>query len=175
MILPVARTRDEAHLYMDLHPCAECGSIDVTWKHAVVDADGELGSAYFGKCPGCDVERGFVFRLPEREYVIAQFPNFGGSEPSQLLDAGEWLWVSDLTASNVPPDNPDGERQALTIAMRAAGEVIKFIPPGQEQVPDEAFWTERGRKVHSAEPGRFNRGRLEVVRDTYQDLASQAQ
>ena len=175
MLLPVARTRDEAHLYMDLNPCAECSSIDVTWKHAVVEADGELGSAYFGQCPGCDTERDFVFRLPEREYVAAQFPNFGGPEPSRLLDAGEWLWVSDLTASNVPTDNPAGERQALTIATRAVAEVIKFIPAGEEQVPDEAFWTERGRGVRSAEPGRFSRDRLQVVQDTYQELAGQVQ
>jgi len=175
MILPVARTRDEAHLYMDLNPCTECGSIDVTWEHAVVDADGELGSAYFGTCPGCETEREFVFGLPEREYVVAQFPNFGGSEPSQLLDAGEWLSVSDLTAGNVPADDPAGERQALTIATRAVAEVIKFIPTGWEQVPDEGFWTERGRSVRSAEPGRFSRGRLQVVLDTYQELAGQVQ
>ncbi len=51
--------------------------------------------------------------------------------------------------------------------------MIKFIPPGQEDVPDNAFWTERGQQVHDAEPGRFGRGRLEVVRDTYHRLAGQ--
>jgi hypothetical protein len=173
MTLPVVRTRDEAHLYFDLHPCTECGSIDVTWEHAVVSADGELASEYYGTCPGCGTERDFVFGLPAREYVTAEFPNFGGPEPSQLLDAGEWMWVADLTAGNVPTNDRDQERQALTIAMRAVAEVIKFIPPGEEDVPAEAFWTERGQQMYGAEPGRFSRGRLEVVQDTYQRLADQ--
>ncbi len=51
------RTRDEAHLYMDLHPCAERGSIDVTWDHAVVSADGQLGCEYYGTCPGVSGSR----------------------------------------------------------------------------------------------------------------------
>jgi len=81
------------------------------------------------------------------------------------------MWVADLTAGNVPPDDPAQERQALRIATKAVAEAIKFIPPGQEDVPDDAFWTERGRQIRSAEPGRFNRGRLLVVRDTYHRLA----
>jgi hypothetical protein len=172
MIMPVARTRDEAHLYMDLHPCAECGSNEVTWKHAVVDAGGELGSAYFGTCPVCNTRRDFVFRLPEREYFAGYFPNFGDAEPSQLLDAGEWLWIADRAAGNAPAGDPVGERRALDLATRAVAEVIKFIPDGQQQVPDSAFWSRRGWEVRNAEPGRFSRGRLEVVRDTYRELAS---
>jgi len=171
MLLPVARTRDEAHLYMDLNPCVRCGSIDVTWRHATVWAGSELGGAYFGSCPGCSAQREFVFRLPEREHVVAEFPNFGGAEPSQLLDAGEWLWVADRAARNAPTGDPAGERHALHLATRAVAEVIKFIPDGQEHVPDSAFWTRRGWEVRNAEPGRFGRGRLQVVRDTYHELA----
>jgi hypothetical protein len=172
MTLPVARTRDEAHLYMDLNPCTACGSNYVTWRHAVVDADGELGSGYFGTCPGCHTQREFVFRLPEREYVVGYFPNFGGAEPSQLLDAGEWLWIADRAAGNAPAGDPVEERRALDLATRAVAEAIKFIPNGQERVPDSAFWSRRGWEVRNAEPGRLSRGRLQVVHDTYQELAS---
>jgi len=80
--LPVVRTRDEAHLYFDLHPCPECGSVDLTWEHAAVSVDGEPASEYYDTCPGCDTEREFVFALPKREFVSAEFPNFGGPEPS---------------------------------------------------------------------------------------------
>ena len=31
MALPVARTRDEAHLYMDMRPCVTCGKSEVHW------------------------------------------------------------------------------------------------------------------------------------------------
>jgi hypothetical protein len=173
MVLPVARTRDEAHLYMDLHPCTECDSIDITWEHATVDAGGELGSAYFGTCPGCGSERDFVFGLPEREWVVAEFPNFGGPEPSQLLDAGEWLYVSDLSARSVPTDEPSQTRRALTIAMKAVAEVIKFIPSGHDEVPDHAFWSDRGRQMRSAKPDRFSRAQLVVLHNAYRRLADQ--
>ncbi|MEO3810487.1 hypothetical protein ABGB17_15925 [Sphaerisporangium sp. B11E5] len=170
MVLPVARTRDEAHLYLDLHPCAACGSVDVTWEDALVVTDGVAATRYSGTCPGCGAARRYEFGVPRREVVAAGFPVFGGPEPSRLLDAGEWLWVADLTAGDVPPHDPPAARQALAIATAAVEEVVKFIPPGADRVPDEAFWSDRGRRVRAAEPGRFQVDRLLVVRDTYRDL-----
>ncbi|MFC7380822.1 hypothetical protein [Sphaerisporangium rhizosphaerae] len=171
MTLPVARTRDEAHLYLDLHPCERCGSVETTWEHALVAAPEGLAARYAGACAGCGAERRHLFGLPEREVGAGPFPTFGGSEPSQLLDAGEWLWVADLTAGNVPADDPDAARQALAIAVAAVEEVVKFVPPGEEQVPERAFWTDLGRQVRGAEPGRFQVDRLLVVRDAYRRLA----
>jgi hypothetical protein len=174
MRFSVARTRDEAHLYLDLHPCDVCASVDTTWDDGLVSADGDLASRYTGTCPGCGTEREFMFGLPERETTGARFPAFGGAEPSELLDAGEWLWVADLAAGNVPADDSREARQALTIAMAAVEEVVKFIPPGQDEVPEKAFWSDRGWTVRQAEPGRFRLDRLLVVRDTYRTLASDA-
>ena len=171
MALPVARTRDEAHLYLDLHPCETCGSAEVTWRSGLVEAGGSLAARYAGTCEGCGTPRSHLFGLPERETFSDRFPAFGGAEPSQLLDAGEWLWVADLTAGNVPADDADGARQALAIAMAAVEEVVKFIPPGRDEVPEGAFWSERGRRLRAAEPGRFQVERLLIVRDTYRRLA----
>jgi hypothetical protein len=171
--LQVARTRDEAHLYLDLHPC-RCGSVETAWDSGAVDVAGELAVCYDGICAGCGVEREFVFALPQREVMPEGWPTFGGPEPSQLLDAGEWLWVSDLTAGNVPTNDQNAARQALVMARAAVEEVMKFIPDGHERVPDHAFWSELGRQVRDAEPARFQRERLEVVRDTYRDLAADA-
>lgn len=168
MDFSVARTRDEAHLYLDLHACEECGSIDVTWENALVNVAGEILNRYAGRCPGCGTDREFFFGLPKQEVMPQGYPTFGGGEASQLLDAGEWLWVADMTAGNVPADNAG---QALAIAIAAVEEVVKFIPPAQDEVPDGAFWSDRGRQVRNAEPGRFRRDRLLVVRDTYRDLA----
>ncbi|GAA1512248.1 hypothetical protein GCM10009677_51550 [Sphaerisporangium rubeum] len=171
-MFPVARTRDEAHLYLDLHPCAACGSVDVTWQDALVTSGGSAATRYSGICPGCGAAREYVFASPRREVVAAGFPVFGGPEPSRLLDAGEWLWVADLTAGNVPAGDPVAARRALAVAAAAVEEVVKFIPPGADRVPDEAFWSDRGRRVRAAEPGRFQVDRLLVVRDTYRELGS---
>ncbi|MCG5219423.1 hypothetical protein [Streptosporangium sp. KLBMP 9127] len=170
MAYTVARSRDEAHLYLDLHPCDGCGSVDTAWEHAPVETDGEPTVSYTGRCEGCGAQRGFLFGLPEREVTGVAFPTFGGREPSRLLDAGEWLWVADLTAGNVPPE-PAEARQALATAAAAIEEVIKFIPPGQEEVPEAAFWSDRGRETRADEPSRFQLERLLFIRQTYRELA----
>ncbi|GII78352.1 hypothetical protein Sru01_33340 [Sphaerisporangium rufum] len=171
MTLPVARTRDEAHLYFDLNPCENCGSVDTTWEHALVDAGGGAAVRYSGRCAGCGARRQYLFALPEHEVTAPGFPVFGGTEPSQLLDAGEWLLVADLTAGNVPTGDDAAARQALDIATAAMEEVVKFVPPGERAVPDSAFWSTRGREVRGTDPGRFDLDRLLVVRDTYRRIA----
>ncbi|MFI7105968.1 hypothetical protein ACIBK9_06650 [Nonomuraea sp. NPDC050227] len=172
MAFAVARTRDEAHLYLDLNPCA-CGSTDTTWRNGLIDVEGELVNRYFGPCEECGTPREFVFGLPERPVLPAGFPTFGGPEPSELLDAGEWLWVADLTASDVPVADRAEALRTLRIAAAAVEEVVKFVPAGADAVPDDGFWSERGQGVRAAEPGRFQLDRLLVVRDTYQALAGE--
>ncbi|MEV3984473.1 hypothetical protein [Nonomuraea sp. NPDC049758] len=167
---PIARTRDEALVYLDLNPCA-CGSMETEWDSGVVSVQGALATCYSGVCEGCGAEREHLFSLPAREVLPVGWPTFGGPEPSELLDAGEWMWLADLTAGNVPDDPEDG-RRALSMARAAVEEVLKFIPEGQEDVPAGAFWSARGREVRAAEPPRFRRDRLTVVRDTYRDLAA---
>jgi len=169
MAPPFARTRDEAQLYLDLHPCERCGSIDVAWESALVSAEGALARSYFGRCPGCGVEREVVFRLPDvrTQKNAADLVHFGGPEPSELLDPGEWLWVADLSAANVPVDGGLAARRALAIAAAAMDEILKFVPPGADRVPAAAFWSERGLRLRDQEPGRFRRERLAIVRDSY--------
>ena len=170
MGLPTARSRDEAHLYLDLTPCATCDSVETDWQHGQALVDGELVSAYDGRCAGCGAEREYFFRLPNQE-VGGEFPAFGGDEPSDLIDAGRWLALADQLASNLPPHDPEASAQALAIAAAAVGEVLKFIPRDEYVVPASAFWTAEGLRVRDAEPGRFRRERLEVVLGTYRGLS----
>ncbi|MEU9887543.1 hypothetical protein [Sphaerisporangium sp. NPDC051011] len=170
MAFSVARTRDEAHLFLDLNPCEDCGSVDTAWESTLAEFGGEPAAGYAGVCEGCGARREFLFGVPERDTAPITFPSFGGPEPSQLLDAGEWLWVADLTAGDVPEDDPAAARRALAIAMAAVEEVVKFIPPGESEVPEHAFWSERGFVLRATDPGRFQLDRLLVIRDTYRDL-----
>jgi hypothetical protein len=48
-------------------------------------------------------------------------------------------------------------------------EVLKFVPPGGDAVPAEAFWTDAGRAEQERDPGRFRLDRLLAVRDSYSD------
>ncbi len=182
MALRLARTNEEAHLFMDLHPC-ECGEIRFPRSSSVIETgDGDRASQDTGTCPQDGRQREFTFRLPQQ---ILPPPGdgsvrYGGPEVSELLDPGEWLSVADAYARNVPADTAaiDAEGLACAKAMltRAAGaidEVLKFVPAGADRVPEAAFVTDRGRAAYTKEPGRFRSVRLEAVRSTYANIAAQ--
>ncbi|GAB2931593.1 hypothetical protein GCM10027280_19110 [Micromonospora polyrhachis] len=182
MVLPVSRTNMEAHLYMDLHPCT-CGEFRFARKNAVIALeDGDLASRYTGECARCGQPREFVFRLPTEISMPlgGDAVSYGGDEPSQLIDPGQWLGVADAYASQVPGDfaRLDGEerrraRAVLNRATAAVDEVLKFIPGDADEVPAATFTSERGRQAYAKEPGRFRRSRLAVVRDAYAGMAGQ--
>ncbi|NUR96739.1 MAG: hypothetical protein HOV67_15955 [Kribbellaceae bacterium] len=170
MAFAVARTRDEAQLYLELHPCPDCGSDEAPWQQALVDVDGELASSYAATCPGCAAEREYLFGLPEREAPVHGWPTFGGPEPSEIIDAGQWLDIAERAVAAVPPEPAEAGR-VLAIAQAAVAEVIKFVPAGADAVPEDEFWTPDGQAVRAAEPSRFRLDRLLLTRDTYAELA----
>ena len=163
-MLPVARTRDEAHLYMDLHGCPQCGSVDVVWAEGLVDEDGVTGRRYDGVCPGCGARREFVFALPERPTPPrpGEQVTFGAhGDPSALFDAGQWLAIADMMAFAAGLDVPAEERQeSLTIAVACLDEILKFLPDGSDEAPASAFWSGDGRTERERDPGRFLREAL---------------
>ena len=158
------RTSAEAHMYMDQQPCT-CGDIGFDRQSAVMTEGDVLCSRYFGKCRTCGTMREFIFELPPKQRPITNQVEFGGSDPSRLLDPGEWMAISDSYAkleARTPRD--------LDIARAALEEVIKFLPDRAYGVPDKAFLTERGRAVRDREPGRFRSTRLAAELDVYRRL-----
>ncbi|MFG2042846.1 hypothetical protein [Dactylosporangium sp. NPDC048998] len=176
----LARSNEEAHLYLDLHSC-ECGGEDAA-RNSAVSLDGDQWIVrYTCVCAGCGRSREVAFRQPESPARPAAGGWAAGDEPSELIDAGEWLWVSDMFAGTpadvdgLSPEEAAQAREDLTAAGAALDEVVKFLPGGAEEVPATAFWTERGRQLRQAEPGRFRRERLAAVRDRYHALLAERQ
>ncbi|MFY1635082.1 hypothetical protein ACN27F_17710 [Solwaraspora sp. WMMB335] len=178
-VLPPARSSAEAHRYLDLHPCG-CG--ETRWQpqvDVVALADGELATRYHGDCPRCGTRREFRFRLPPQPSPPATTSfAYGGPEPSQLIDPGEWLLTSDQYAELVPADparlTDTGQRRhataALDRAIAALDEVLKFVPVGAREVPSTAFTSDTGRRMWRREAARFQIDRLRAVRDAYAAL-----
>ena len=106
---------------------------------------------------------------------------------SELLDPGQWhlaaagyarrALADDLEFAEEPGDEQPGDEElrdgqpgggvpylrvvrGWEAARDAVREVLKFLPPGEDQVPEEAFWTETGLAARAAEPERFRRDRL---------------
>lgn len=179
MTVKLARTNAEAHLYMDMHPCEGCGESEFDMQSSVISLPEGLASRYTGSCPRCQRRRAFTFLLPEEiVFPDPDEPSFGDERPSELLDPGEWLWLADLLSRNVPAEPSDDDparRRAALLDLRTAAaaisEVLKFLPDGADELDLDVFWSDRGRAVFGGEPGRFDRGRLEVVRTTYRDIA----
>jgi hypothetical protein len=173
----LARSNEEAHLYLDLHPCP-CGGADAARDSAVGVDGGQWIVRYTCVCSHCGRSRVVEFRQPESPARPAPGAWSVGPEPSELLDAGEWLWVSDRYASapvelaGLTAEEAAQAREDLAAAGGALDEVVKFLPAGAEEVPPSAFWTERGRQMYRAEPARFQRSRLESVRDWYRALGA---
>ncbi|MGZ0149051.1 hypothetical protein ACXJJ3_18410 [Kribbella sp. WER1] len=168
--LPVARSRDEARLYLDLTAC-DCGAIDADWQHATGLVDEQLASMYDATCPECGADREYAFALPDHESA-GEYPDFGGAEPSELIDPGRWLALADHLAANLPADDPTTVGEALRLAVATVDEVLKFIPPGATAVPAAAFWSAEGQAIYTEDPARFTGARLEIIRSTWRRLAA---
>lgn len=149
---------------MDQRPCS-CGDIEFDRRSAVITDGDVLCSRYAGPCRSCGTQREFIFELSPVQRPVGNQVEFGGSDPSRILDPGEWMAISEQYAKLDP-----GTAEDLDIARAALEEVIKFLPDGAESVPESAFVSERGRAVREREPGRFRRERLAAVLDVYRKL-----
>ncbi|WP_225731156.1 MULTISPECIES: hypothetical protein [unclassified Nocardia] len=178
--LPISRTTREAHVFMDMTPC-DCG--DTRFERA--DAlhplgDGRFVRQYTGTCETCREPREFTFLLPDDAETPAGDLEFGGPLPSQLIDAGGWLWVADEYAAAVPPnpyllDGAERDQVAtwLASAIAALDEVRKFIPPGGAELPPTRLWTRLGLDMYARDPGRLRLDRLQATQDAYRDYLAE--
>lgn len=169
----VARSAPECRLYIDLSPCS-CGETAFDVRHTLRNGpDGELVAVYEGRCRRCGLPRRFTFALDPA--TPPPPPAYGGPRPSQIICPGQFALVADRAAAAadlVPAQSPQERargREALARALAAQEEVVKFIPPGADAVPAEAFTSWEGRELYAAEPGRFRRYRLEAVAAAYRD------
>jgi hypothetical protein len=166
----ISRSSAECHLYIELHTC-ECGEARAPWKHQLESRVDALVTVYDGSCDRCTRPWTFEFRLdPE----ISPIGKFGGSKPSQIVDAGQFLAVADAAARGVPAEvnrlddlSRQRARALMARAVAAIEEVLKFIPPDADRVPADSLFSVMGKETYLAEPGRFRKSRLDAVLSVY--------
>src|SRR5262245_59476737 len=82
---------------MVLHPCDHCGEEDFPWsRHEIGPGDDGLVSVYQGDCPSCGRPRRFAFAVDEQSVPP---PAYGGPEPSQIIDPGEFYAMGERAAA----------------------------------------------------------------------------
>lgn len=175
MTLPYGRTYDEIFLYMGLRPCL-CGETELDDQVSTsLTVDGGPAERFSGRCASCGRSRHFTFAISEEPPPLSFDVQYGGDEPSQLLDPGEWLGVAELYTSSVDAGTPDDgladdeditrAYYLLSSAAAALDEAVKFIPDGADQIPEGAFTSQAGRMIYEMMPERFTRAQLETERD----------
>jgi hypothetical protein len=105
---------------------------------------------------------------------LAPAEKFGGARPSTIIDAGQYMSAAEAAAKQVPvhPGQPEQRLHALGRMARAVAcleEVLKWIPAGDDRIPEEAFFTTEGTQIYAREPGRYRRARLEPVLAVYRE------
>jgi hypothetical protein len=153
----IARSAMECHLYIELHPCA-CGERQEPGRHRLESREAGLVAVYRMQCRRCGAARQLEFVM---KVEIAPIGKFGGANPSQIVDAGEFLAIADAAARAVPADlgglDDTARHRARLLMSRAVAaieEVLKFIG------------------LYGNEPNRFRRTRLQVVLRQYQDAVA---
>jgi len=167
---------------MALHPCGSCGDEAFAATLRMSPADGSIVTRYVGPCRTCHAERDFRFRIDDEGAsppLAAGEPEFGRTEPSGLIDAGQWLRCADRILAATPSsvlgvsEEEWRERRYLfKAAAESVAEVLKFVPDGADAVPERSFWTDDGRAERDRAPDRFRRDTLEHLRLACLELAS---
>ncbi len=171
---------------MALHPCASCGDEQFAAVTRMTLEDGVLVTRYTGPCRTCRSTRDFRFRIDDEFAVDGRTvpltpgePEFGRADPSEIIDAGQWLRSADriLAATptsvlGVPAEEWRARRYLFKAAAESVGEVLKFVPGDDEDVPPRGFWTEDGLAERDRAPHRFRRDHLEHLRLVCLDLAA---
>ena len=171
----LARTPDEAALWMDRRPCERCRSVGFEREHQLREVDGELVAHYEGTCPKCGRLRTYDFALPATPTLTTSL-SFGTGEPSQLFCPLDFIIIADDHAERVPAEveSLDEATKAaavrdLTIAVAALEAAIDAIPEGASAIPRDANRPEVLR-LYDQEPGRYERERLEAYRDRLKSM-----
>lgn len=179
MTLRLARSNDEAYLYMARVACPQCGATGAGEVTATTSGvrDGVRFRTFELTCGSCGTVREFTFQVPETPAPQTGRLSFGDERPSELLDPGEWLTLADTMLSSVPEDPtrlPDEDRararEDLEVARAALDEVLKFIPADRTAVPRFSFWTEQGQRLSVRERWRFDRQELVAQRSQCERL-----
>jgi len=130
-----------------------------TRSHQIVD-DGEhlLACYQMNGAPGMPPSIA-DFLLPENP----KLPQTHGTTPALALDAGQLLLLAEDFASRTEPASTAPRFRAEAIDCIDA--VLARIPIDAESVPIGTIASDEGRRLFTAEPGRFRQDRLKAYRD----------
>jgi len=152
----------EAHLYLMVCPCPECGRGSL--KAAGARPDG-LRLSLRAACGACGRQQDYEFVLtegtwPEPGSEAARRINTTG-ERSAIIDVAGWLTLFRVILEGAGKAADKGEARMLGHeAAQCLEEALKFYSPDSDLPPAEAFFSENSRRLLRDHPEQFTRQRL---------------
>jgi hypothetical protein len=167
---PLARTFTEAELYLAYKPCRVCGLAALKVRAFTYEKVGGYELDVIDTvCRNCGDEDEHPVRLPLRQVEsTGGHLRYGGPEPSELFDPGDWLLLAAAVLADVPQegleeltaDQRRNYRNLVDAALSAVEEALKFLGDGEAAVPADAFWSDAGHELYLEQPESFRRDRL---------------
>jgi hypothetical protein len=168
-----ARTLHEARIYATWLEC-RCGALADELSRSTLRDNGEVFTQFYCACPRCGRPREFLFRNVANAAVELPWDALWSVDerPSLLFDAAGFVTAgTGLIEAALPliAGNPSGDWYQIhwLLRMAAAGfdEALKFVPPGADRVPADAFWDKDVLARYRDRMETFERATLEWLRD----------
>lgn len=174
------RTIAEKRDYVRIQPCKSCGAdgLEATGGGLFQGEDGAWFTKDSATCKQCGTSAEFTFYMGDDPLPPGGIGvRFAGDTPSAIIDAGQFLELSDVYSRMAPGSIeglPGRERQRGIAAMSAAivylEEALKFIPAGGDEVPGVALFSRASAQLLDKLPGQFRRARLEARLGAYRKV-----
>ncbi len=158
----------EEYFYMMVNPCG-CGGAWFPAGQAIEPTDGRVRHRIEAKCSRCGKERAFPFELPGEAAPggPAQVREINPTdEPSRAVDLAQWLDLAEFYLKRIEGLKDSVRKaQSLLDARLCLEEALKFYGPEDDAPPDEALWSDAGRKKARRHSDAFRRETLEAMLD----------
>lgn len=171
------RNLAEIMFYLSLDPCPACGYLGAVGetKETILRAEPDEPSEklFIAICPRCADERGVIYSSEGMDDWLATLGELGGASPSRIISPPRFLAELRRLDDLVPPDPTMASHTEYFAALSAAHrcwkcskELLKFLGPGDDEVPPQHFWSDDDHAARNADPSAYRRTYLERLLET---------
>jgi hypothetical protein len=157
----------EAYLYLMATSCDACGKgpLRADEPDAATPPGGDAVLSLSVRCGACGRDRVYTFAVPRGPTVArdaALFEVNPTTEPSRILDVGQWIMLHLLHAESARHESNKHEARGMRLrAGQCLEEALKFYSDGDNDLPPpDAFFCESSRRRFRDHPERFSRRRI---------------
>lgn len=169
---PRAHSQSEACLYLKVAACAACSQGPMELQGRPEAQPGPSGGPttlgrLAARCAHCGAQREFVFVWPEAPAGAgaSDGPINPTSEPSEIIDAAQWLSLHYLLVESADRAADKGEkRRLISQAAQCLEEALRFYTEDDELPPQSAFSAASSRQAFAEHPEKFARQTLRDMR-----------